>query len=539
MFDHPQPVRLWVWVLLACLLSIQGVWAASDEEDSNAAPASASAEGGDAKAAKRKITIPNKRCLKCHADEDEKTSEREDGTIVNIFVDEDQFEASVHGKQPCIGCHNSITKAQHDQPLPKSIGCVECHREKWKEQLGSDDPKYKRLDVVISQIDSYMRSIHARPNLKDQSRTNATCYDCHDAHNIGTIGSIQRAEHRQKNPEVCGRCHEEQKDTYETSVHGKAVLEKHNADSAVCSDCHTTHNIDSPEQDAVKLAITQNCGRCHEKQVKTYRASYHGQVTRLGYAHTAKCFDCHGSHGIMDVKDPRSKVHDNNRLETCRQCHKNAPEGYLGFHAHGDVHDRARYPEMWIAKRFMDVLILGVFLFFWTHMLLWIYREWRDGKEGKGYQAQPGCPRAGLFPPLHHRLAPDPRYPGDRRHDARADRDLGAVLRPGLGTGHHAAHRRAQGRGHRPSHRRGHLYRDLLRAPGRGGLEHLQAAQDLPLVRADLATAQPAGLQGHRIDVQVVPGLRPADPSSTAGPTGRSSTTGRPSGAWSPSESLA
>ena len=393
MFDRPQPIRLWVWVLLLCSLSIQGVWAASDEEDSNAAPAAAStsvsAEGADTKTAKRKITIPNKRCLKCHADEDEKTSEREDGTTVNIYVDQDQFEASVHGKQPCIGCHNSITKAQHDQPLPKSIGCVECHREKWKEQLGSDDPKYKRLDVVISQIDSYMRSIHARPNLKDQSRTNATCYDCHDAHNIGTIGSIQRAEHRQKNPEVCGRCHEEQKDTYKTSIHGKALLEKHNADSAVCSDCHTTHNIDSPEQDAVKLTITQNCGRCHEKQVKTYRASYHGQVTRLGYAHTAKCFDCHGSHGIMAVKDPRSKVHDNNRLETCRQCHKNAPEGYLGFHAHGDVNDYEHFPEMWIAKRLMDVLILGVFLFFWTHMLLWIYREWRDGKEGKGYRHNP------------------------------------------------------------------------------------------------------------------------------------------------------
>ncbi len=72
-----------------------------------------------------------------------------------------------------------------------------------------------------------MHSIHASPRLDDQSKTNATCYDCHDApHNIGTLGSKQRAEHRLRNPEVCGKCHEEQKKAYMTSIHGKEVMEK-------------------------------------------------------------------------------------------------------------------------------------------------------------------------------------------------------------------------------------------------------------------------------------------------------------------------
>jgi low affinity Fe/Cu permease len=30
---------------------------------------------------------------------------------------------------------------------------------------------------------------------------------------------------------------------------------------------------------------------------------------------------------------------------------------------------------MFIAQRFMEVLIIGVFAFFWTHMLLWIFRS--------------------------------------------------------------------------------------------------------------------------------------------------------------------
>lgn len=407
-----------------------------------------------ARAEKPVKIIPNRRCLKCHNDEDDMTSERDDGTIVNIYIDAERFSHSVHGEQPCMGCHNSIKKAKHEKPLPKSIGCVECHLKTWEQQQGSDDPQYKRLDVVVAQIDSYMDSVHARPNLMDQSNTNATCYDCHDAHNVGTIGSAARAQYRKNNPQICGRCHEEQKEVYLTSVHGRSLTnppadpagsrvsnahsggnlealntrepkglaliaaanastddsdtsaknvhqaagdDSHQITAAVCSDCHTPHSIDSPDKDPVKLMITENCGTCHAKQVRTYEASYHGQVVRAGYTHTAKCYDCHGSHGVMDVDHPESKVHPDNRLGTCRQCHENAPDGFLGFHAHGDANDFENYPEMWIAQRFMDLLIVGVFAFFWTHMLLWIFREWRDRRQGKGYRSDPVKPATVYF----------------------------------------------------------------------------------------------------------------------------------------------
>jgi cytochrome b subunit of formate dehydrogenase len=99
----------------------------------------------------------------------------------------------------------------------------------------------------------------------------------------------------------------------------------------------------------------------------------------------------------MDVDDPGSSVHPDNRLETCRKCHEGAPEGFLGFHAHGDAEDFENYPEMFIAKRFMEFLIIGVFLFFWTHMLLWIFAEWRDRRQGKGYKSEPDEPEQVYF----------------------------------------------------------------------------------------------------------------------------------------------
>jgi len=419
MLDHRFPSCILQTLLLLCLLAgAVGMAATSIALTSSTAVAAEDNED----------VIPNRRCLKCHNDPDDKTWELDDGTIVNIYIDADGFSHSVHGEQNCVGCHNSIKKAKHERPLPKSIGCVECHLTTWEAQQGEEDPEYQRLDVVVAQIESYMRSVHARPNLMDQSKTNATCYDCHEAHTIGTIGSAARADHRQRNPEVCGRCHQDEKQQYLKSVHGQrhqqqsedanaakppaaadaahaevGLIGAAHADPstvagpaaeaddqhspAVCSDCHTPHSIDSPEKDPIKLMITESCGSCHEKQVRTYEASYHGQVIRAGYTHTAKCYDCHGSHGVMDVDDPGSKVHPDNRLETCRKCHENAPAGFLGFHAHGDAEDFENYPEMWLTKRFMEFLIIGVFAFFWTHMLLWIYREWRDRKQ-KSRQTQ-------------------------------------------------------------------------------------------------------------------------------------------------------
>ncbi len=72
----------------------------------------------------------------------------------------------------------------------------------------------------------------------------------------------------------------------------------------MCSDCHTTHDIEDPALDKSRLVITKNCGNCHAENLKTYTETYHGQVNTLGYAYTAKCFDCHGSHDIKRTTDP-------------------------------------------------------------------------------------------------------------------------------------------------------------------------------------------------------------------------------------------
>ncbi len=329
--------------------------------------------------------IPNERCLVCHADEDHQYDVRDDGSPVYIYVEQERIEASVHGELRCTDCHTTIDRVPHREAPHVVVGCVECHRQMWDEHKDDPDGKFERLAVVNEQIDNFLHSVHARPSRLDESRTNATCYDCHDAHSVGPLGSIQRAEQRLNNPLICGDCHEGALADYRDSVHGRAVLEERDSEAAVCSDCHTTHEIDSPAGDPVMLTITENCGDCHQDSARTYRASYHGQVATLGYTNTAKCFDCHGGHRIHGEDDPVSMVHRENRLATCSQCHDDAPAGFLGFHAHGDPTDFANYPGLWITATFMHALIIIVLAFFWTHVIFWLYREYQDRKAGKSY----------------------------------------------------------------------------------------------------------------------------------------------------------
>ena len=378
---------------------LAGVWAGGLLYAGAAAAVAGGGEVAVATLAAPAPAIANHRCLRCHADQEEKFVVARDGKRNNIYVDPQVLEHSVHGKVACTGCHSDVTKLPHAKPLAKSIGCVACHRQQWdqakKEQ--AEPKKLERLEVVLKQTDNYLHSAHAKPNPKDQSRVSAACHDCHDAHNIGAPGAVQRAEHRLKNPEVCGRCHEKQKQDYLGSIHGQAIVEKKDEKSAVCSDCHTTHAISSPKGDPAKLAITQNCGDCHKEAKRTYLASYHGQVNRLGYTNTAKCYDCHTGHKVKKDDDPASSVHVNNRLENCKNCHKNATASFLQFQPHGDPDNLEKYPGLYVAKRFMGALIIGVMVFFWIHVLLWLYRELMDRMQGKGFREDLDKPEVVYF----------------------------------------------------------------------------------------------------------------------------------------------
>ncbi|MBI1943475.1 MAG: cytochrome C [Betaproteobacteria bacterium] len=359
--------RVATWVAAGCaLLAVTPHFAAAQDKPAAEAPA-----------------LENSVCLACHGNKGFEAP-GPDGKPRDLHVMPEKFAESVHGKRQCVECHTNVTEIPHAPGTQVRVSCVQCHESLWaKAQQEGKTKEFARLGVVIEQINRYMHSIHARPSRQDQSRTNATCYNCHEAHYVYPAGSEGRTEWRLSIPNKCGACHARQREQYATSVHGKAVLEERNAYAAICSDCHTTHDINTPEADSTRLIITRNCGNCHADNLATYTQTYHGQVNTLGYAYTAKCYDCHGSHTVKRVADPASQVHPQNRLQTCQKCHKDATAGFVTFEPHATTHDFKRYPYVWLATKFMIALLIGVFLFFWTHTALWFYREYRDRKQGK------------------------------------------------------------------------------------------------------------------------------------------------------------
>ncbi|MCB1956207.1 MAG: cytochrome b/b6 domain-containing protein [Rhodocyclaceae bacterium] len=369
----------WAAALAGLIVLFGG--AAASRADETPAPIAASGANGA--------------CLECHSTSAEAIEvEAADGERRELTAyGTEAFAASVHGRMACTDCHTDIqdNDAPHQKVGAPVADCATCHDRLWEAAKAAGTAAERpALERVVKNAAAYRESFHARPDADHPERAKATCTQCHNTHtfNVPAAGTPAHDAWRATIPALCGEsCHEDHLEDYSASVHGVAILEEGKSDAAVCSDCHTTHQIDNTSKDPTKLLITSNCGNCHEAEYKTYRATYHGQVHSLGYAYTAKCFDCHGSHDILKPTDPDSSVHPDNRLETCRECHDGkklplATAGFVSFGPHAHAGDFERYPQLWIATRFMVALLIGVFAFFWLHCGLWYYREWKDRRDG-------------------------------------------------------------------------------------------------------------------------------------------------------------
>ena len=344
------------------------------------------------------LKLDNATCQTCHDGKKDKLEvTAADGAKRPLqTVNTDKYGKSVHAKMECVACHreiiDSVTPHQKVAGAPK-VECAQCHLDLWEAAKKDNKTVEKpRLGIVAENVAAYRKSFHAKPNKDEPDKQNAICSDCHNVHtfDVPPRGTQERKDWHLTVPTVCGEtCHTDHLEDWTASAHGREA-EKKNFKTAVCSDCHTTHDIVGSSTDKAKLAITASCGDCHKDAYESYKASYHGQVNRLGYAYTAKCADCHGSHAIEPSKDPKSRMHEKNRLKTCQKCHSGkegkpglATAGFLSFSPHGNSHDFAKYPEIWLTTKAMIALLVGVFAFFWLHSGLWWYREYKDRQQGK------------------------------------------------------------------------------------------------------------------------------------------------------------
>jgi hypothetical protein len=218
--------------------------------------------------------------------------------------------------------------------------------------------------------------VHGRGIAKSGLLVSANCSSCHGSHEIRRKNDPASPVHRSNVALTCAKCHEGIQQEYAKSVHAEQIAHG-NTGAAVCSDCHTSHRIQRHETEAWRLAVIEECGTCHVERIATYRDTYHGKITELGFARVAACADCHGNHAIRRASNPASTVSAQNIVSTCRKCHENANANFAKYDPHADKRNKQRNPALYWTARFMQLLLAGVFLFFGTHTLLWFPRSYK------------------------------------------------------------------------------------------------------------------------------------------------------------------
>lgn len=420
------------WLVLFSVVFVATLSLVADMSATSSSDVSPSAQSKKAvKAPPAPAPAPaNDDCLACHGDPDAKS---EAGR--NVAVDGAKFIDSVHGALDlkCVDCHadlKTFTDFPHESKLAKA-DCTSCHKDQVaaydrsihaaarRQSTGSvaatctdchsvhemrqkDDPKSLTYPLnlpttcgrchgdpkVIAQghiaignvADLYKDSIHGKAVSRSGLMVAANCTSCHGSHDIRKKSDPDSRVFRRNVPKVCGDCHEGIKAQYDAGVHG-AALAKGNDKAPVCADCHTAHQIQRADTATWKLDTIRECGTCHVDKIATYRDTFHGQVTSLGFVRVAACSDCHGAHEIHGKGDARSKVSPAKVLQTCRTCHPTAGENFAKYDPHADKHSATRNPVLFYAAGFMKWLLIGVFGVFGLHAVLWLPRGFKVRRE--------------------------------------------------------------------------------------------------------------------------------------------------------------
>lgn len=370
-------------------------------------------------------TISDNTCLKCHADA--ATHKTVDNKVVSLKVDVNDLASSSHKNITCVKCHSDVT-LHADRPC-ESVGkvdCSACHAEEAdvyfssghgqayfnkkenapyctdchgshlvKPKLDENSPVYRASipklcgechqkdgkatkGTNLKEVDAlhdYSSSVHGRSLVDKGLLSAAVCTDCHTTH-LNLPQSDERSSVNPKNiAATCGSCHKGIYKEYIASDHAYKVQTDGEMQYPTCETCHTAHNISEVKKDKFMSEITNQCGKCHTKLAETYLDTYHGKVYQLGYMQAARCSDCHGSHNIYNIRNPKSMVGPENIVATCQQCHADASKRFTGYLTHATHNNKSEYPWLYYTFWAMTTLLVSVFIFFGVHTLLWLPRS--------------------------------------------------------------------------------------------------------------------------------------------------------------------
>lgn len=301
------------------------------------------------------------------------------------------YEASAHGiasaakvtaAPDCLNCHQTRLVSAADGAPAATVKqaqekvCLACH-------LDSAEVR-TRVSPGAGFIAKYEESVHGRALVAGNEHA-ANCVDCHGAHTVRkrlTPGSLADPLVLEK---TCARCHVEVDKVFAKSAHGKAVA-RGVREAPTCTTCHGEHGIlkaTDPGSPVAAANVSQKvCTPCHSSLAlsekydiksdafSTFEQSFHGLAVRGGQVNVANCASCHGSHDILSSSDPASRIHKDNLVATCGECHPGAGARFAQGRIHVDVSSKTDEPLLWWIGFIYVGLIVGTIGGMGAHNLL-------------------------------------------------------------------------------------------------------------------------------------------------------------------------
>jgi cytochrome b subunit of formate dehydrogenase len=302
----------------------------------------------------------NDDCLACHSDP-ELTGSR-NGRELSVFVDAEAFAGSVHGGFDCVACHQDLTGADvHDEEVAP-VDCGSCHAGE-AAQVGTSrhgrlaaGPRgagapgcadcHGRHDVrPVAESQIRCAACHGRearleiPSLhgKAAARGDALaprCWTCHGGHQILPAADPSSPVAVMNIPLLCGRCHREGSpvsenrdisqdrilENYSMSIHGEGLYRQGLTVTAVCTSCHTAHNIlphTDPASSIHRDHVATTCARCHGRIEQVHRKIIEGRLWQEEPEKIPACVDCHAPHKIRRLLYPAGLAN-----QDCLACHR-------------------------------------------------------------------------------------------------------------------------------------------------------------------------------------------------------------------------
>jgi hypothetical protein len=203
--------------------------------------------------------------------------------------------------------------------------------------VGAATPTWKRwrnsISAAHSVIVSYENSVHGIAHSNGVVNA-AVCTDCHGSHDLHRSTNPQSKLYWQNIPATCGKCHDNVRQTYIRSIHGKAVAQGMR-DAPVCT-IATANTRSGGETGIVPGFAGQHsrdvrpmpCRATHRHAIPAAAECVHHLYPKLSRSGLAGRQPDRGQLRVLSRRprhparhDPLSTINPNNLPQTCGKCH--------------------------------------------------------------------------------------------------------------------------------------------------------------------------------------------------------------------------